>query len=196
MKKTVILTAFVIGIFLSTIPAQAATYTIDRDHSAVTFKIRHLFSNVKGSFNEFAGALDYEPGKPETWKAEAVIQAASIDTNVKARDNHLRNPDFFEVEKYPTITFKSSEVTEATDTTAKLKGLLTIHGVEKEVVLDLTIHGAGKDPWGNLKAGFTAAVVVNRKDFGLNWNKAVEAGQLLVGEEVEITIEIEGTLQP
>ena len=146
MKKTVILTAFVIGIFLSTIPAQAATYTIDRDHSAVTFKIRHLFSNVKGSFNEFAGALDYEPGKPETWKAEAVIQAASIDTNVKARDNHLRNPDFFEVEKYPTITFKSSEVTEATDTTAKLKGLLTIHGVEKEVVLDLTIHGAGKDP--------------------------------------------------
>lgn len=195
MKKTAIFSALALGFFLSTIPAQAATYTIDREHSAVTFKIRHLFSNVKGSFNEFAGTLDYEPGKPETWKAEAVIQAASIDTNVGARDNHLRNPDFFEVEKYPTLVFKSTEVTEATETTAKLKGLLTLHGVEKEVVLDLAIHGAGKDPWGNFKAGFTATTVINRKDFELNWNKAVEAGQLLVGEEVEITIEIEGTIK-
>ena len=172
----------------------AATYKIDPEHSAVEFKIRHLFSNVKGSFNDFQGTIDYEPGKPETWKAEATIQAASIDTNVAPRDKHLKSKDFFDTDQFPAITFKSTGVTDATEDSAKLNGTLTLHGVEKPVVLDIKIHGAGKDPWGNTRAGFTGTTKVNRKDFGLNWNEALETGQVLVGEEVEITLEVEGIL--
>ena len=175
--------------------AWAATYAIDPDHSAVTFKIRHLFSKTAGAFNQFEGSFDYEPGKPETWKAQAVIQAASIDTKVQKRDNHLRSKAFFEVEKYPTLIFNSTGVTDATDQNAKLHGSLTIHGVTKPVVLDLTIHGVGKDPWGNTRAGFTATTQINRKDFGITWNEVAEGGGLLLGDEVEITLEVEGLLK-
>ena len=173
----------------------AATYTIDPDHSAVSFKIRHLFSNVQGTFNQFEGTIDYEPGKPENWKTQAVIQAASIDTRVEPRDKHLRSKDFFEVEAYPTLKFISTKVTGVTPQGAKLHGDLTIHGVTKPVVLDLVIHGVGKDPWGNTRAGFTATTQINRKEFGLTWNKAVETGGFLVGDEVEITLEVEGLLK-
>ena len=173
-------------------PASAATYKVDRDHTTVSFKIRHLFSKVEGVFRDFQGIVEYEPGHPEQWKVTATIQAASIDTRVEQRDSHLRSKDFFDVETYPTIAFKSTGATEATATHAKLNGFLTIHGVEKPVVLELDIHGVGKDPWGNVRAGFTATTTLNRKDFGLAWNKTVETGQLLVGEEVEITLEVEG----
>lgn len=187
---------FTLGSFclltLFVLPVSAATYTIDAEHSSVTFKIRHLFSKTSGQFNQFEGTIDYEPGKPETWKAQAVIQTASIDTNVESRDKHLRSKDFFEVEKFPAITFKSAKVTDATAEGAKLHGDLTMHGVTQPVVMDLAIHGVGKDPWGDTRAGFTAAIKIDRKEFGLTWNKAVEAGGLLVGDEVEITLEIEG----
>lgn len=174
-------------------PVSAATYTIDADHSAVTFKIRHLFSKTTGSFNEFEGTFDYEPGKSETWKTEAMIQAASIDTNVEKRDNHLRSNEFFDVEKYPTITFRSAKVTDAAAESAKLHGDLTIHGVTKPVVLDLAIHGVGDDPWGNTRAGFTATTKIDRKEFGITWNQPV-VGSLMLGDEVEITLEVEGLL--
>ena len=173
-------------------PVWAATYELDADHTTISFKIRHLFSKVQGTFDEFSGTFDYEPGKPQIWKAKAEIQAASINTRVKERDKHLRSKDFFEVDKYPTITFTSTEVTDVTPTSAKVHGLLKIHGVEKPVILDLEIHGVGKDPWGNVRAGFTASTKINRTDFGLTWNKAIEAGQFLVGDEVEILIEVEG----
>ena len=175
--------------------AHAATYTIDRDHSTVGFKIRHLFSNVQGQFNEFSGMIEYEPDKPETWKVEASIQAASIDTNVEKRDAHLRSKDFFDVETHPALTFRSTGVRDATSTTATLDGLLSLHGVERPVTLDVQIHGVGKDPWGNVRAGFTGTTTVNRKDFGLAWNQTLETGQLLVGEEVEIILEVEGIAQ-
>ena len=184
-----------LAFFMSGHGAWAATYALDHDHTSISFKIRHLFSNVRGSFREFEGTVEYEPGKPETWKTNATIQAASIDTQVAARDKHLRSKDFFDVENYPTITFKSTKVADATETGGKLEGLLTIHGVEKPVVLDLEIHGAGKDPWGNVRAGFTATAKINRKDFGLTWNEAVETGQWLVGDEVEISLEVEGILK-
>ncbi len=184
-----------LAVFFPASPAFAATYQIDPDHSTVNFKIRHLLSNVRGSFDQFEGKFDYEPGKPESWSAEATIQATSINTNVKQRDDHLRSGDFFEVAKYPTLTFKSEKVTDATETTAKLHGVLSLHGVEKPVVLDLEIHGVANDPWGNTRAGFTATTKINRKDFGLAWNQALEKGQLLVGEDVEITLEVEGLLQ-
>ena len=185
-----------LGILVFGNTAQAATYKVDPDHSTVSFKIRHLFSNVQGTFNKFEGTIDYEPGKPDTWKTSGTIDAASINTNVEQRDKHLRSTDFFEVEKYPTLVFKSGAVKEATATTAKLEGVLTMHGVEKPVVLNVEIHGVGKDPWGNGRAGFTATTKINRKEFGLNWNEALETGHLLVGEEVLITIEAEGILQP
>jgi len=170
----------------------AASYAIDADHTAVSFKIRHLFSNVQGTFNQFEGSFDYEPGKPEQASVQAVIKAASIDTNVEARDKHLRSADFFDAEKFPEISFKSTKFTEDSPESGKLEGVLTLHGVEKPVTLEVQIHGAGNDPWGNTRSGFTATAKINRKDFGLGWNKALETGQLLVGDEVVITLEVEG----
>ena len=180
------------GMLLVAPQASATTYAIDQAHTTVSFRIRHLFSYVQSTFNEFEGTFEYVPGQPGQWKAQAVIQASSIDTRVEKRDAHLRSKDFFDVERYPTITFTSTGVTDATETTAKLQGLLTIHGVEQPVTLDLAIHGEGKDPWGNVRSGFTATTTLDRKAFGLTWNEALETGQLLVGEEVEITLEVEG----
>lgn len=172
--------------------AWATSYTIDQDHTTVSFKIRHLFSFVQGTFDRFEGQFDYVPDHPEQWKANVTIQAASIDTRVPDRDTHLRSKDFFDVEQHPTITFTSTGVTDVASARAKLHGRLTIHGIEKPVVLDLTIHGEGKDPWGKTRSGFTATTTMNRKDFGIAWNKVVETGPLLVGEEVEVILEVEG----
>lgn len=176
-------------------PAWATTYTVDKTHTTVGFKIRHLFTQVVGGFDDFSGTFVYVPDQPDQWNVDATVQAASINTKTAQRDKHLRSKDFFEVETYPTLTFTSTSVTDATATGAKLHGDLTLHGVTKPVVLDVEIHGVGKDPWGNTRAGFTATTTINRKDFGLTWNKAVEAGQLLVGEEVQITLEVEGLLK-
>ncbi len=173
----------------------AATYALDTDHTTVSFKVRHLLSNVQGNFRKFEGRFVYDPDKPEAWQAEATIQAESVDTNVPERDKDLRSAHFFEVDKYPTLTFKSTGVTDVTPTSAKLHGLLTIHGVEKPVVLDLEILGVAKDPWGNVAAGFTATTKINRKDFGLTWNQALEAGGVLVGDEIVITLEVAGLLK-
>ena len=185
-----------IGWLLIVPSAWATSYAIDPDHTTVSFKIRHIFSRVEGTFNEFQGSFDYVPDHPEQWKASATIQAASIDTRVAKRDDHLRSPDFFDAATFPTITFTSAKVTDVTASSAKLLGLLTMHGVEKPVALDLVVHGEGKDPRGVLRSGFTATTTIHRKDFGLNWNKALESGQLLVGEDVEITLEVEGVAQP
>lgn len=185
----------VLSLFLCAAPAWATTYAIDIDHTTVSFKIRHLFSKVEGTFDGLVGEFTYVPGDPSQWKAGATIQAASINTRVAKRDTHLRSKDFFDVERYPTLTFVSTGVTDVTDTGATLHGLLTIHGVERPVVLDLAIHGEGKDPWGNVRSGFTATTRINRKEFGLTWNETLETGQLLVGEEVEITLEVEGIAQ-
>ena len=182
-----------VGLILCGAPAAGATtYALDSEHTSVGFKIRHLFSNVKGTFNDFEGEFEYVPGQPEQWTATATIQATSIDTNQENRDKHLRSKDFFDVETHPTLSFTSTKAVYADSDTTQLHGLLTIHGVEQPVVFDLEIHGEGSDPWGNLRSGFTATTTVNRKDFGLNWNQALETGQLLVGEEVEITLEVEG----
>jgi len=181
---------------LSMPSAGAATYAIDPDHSTVGFKVRHLFSYVQGKFNQFEGRFTYVPGEPKPWTATATIQAASIDTNVEKRDQHLRSKDFFDAAQYPTIEFVSTEVTDVTPSSAKLHGLLTIHGIQKPVVLDLAIHGEGKDPWGNMRSGFTATTRINRKDFGLTWNQTLETGQLLVGDDVDITLEVEGIVKP
>ncbi len=194
MKRSMIL-AVLLAVLAFPARSWAATYDVDVDHTTVSFKVKHLFSKVQGQFKKFQGTIEYDPAKPESWAAQGEIDAATIDTNVPERDKHLRSADFFETDKYPVITFKTTKVTEATAEAAKLEGLITIHGVEKLIVLDLQIHGVGKDPWGNVRAGFTATTRIDRKDFGLTWNQALEAGGVLVGDEVDITLEIEGLLK-
>ncbi len=170
----------------------AATYQVDKDHTSVTFKIRHLFSNTQGTFKDFEGTMEFDPDKPETWSASGTIKVDSIDTNVPERDKHLKSKDFFDAEKYPVITFKTTKVADATKEGAKVEGLLSMHGVEKPILLDVQVHGVGKDPWGNERAAMTATTKINRKDFGIVYNQVLDKGQLMLGEDVSITIELEG----
>jgi polyisoprenoid-binding protein YceI len=171
----------------------AKTYTVDPDHSAVTFGVRHLFTEVQGRFRQFKGTIVFDPASPETAKVNGAIQAGSVDTDVKQRDDDLRSANFFDVAKTPEIRFESTQVTDVnkTDMTAKVHGNLTMHGVTKPVVLDAKFLGEAKDPWGNNKAGFHAEGKIDRRDWGLTWNKALEAGNVLVGNDVTIRIDAE-----
>ncbi|RMD85203.1 MAG: polyisoprenoid-binding protein [Candidatus Dadabacteria bacterium] len=177
--------------------ASAKTYKVDPDHTTVAFRIRHLFSYVEGRFKQFEGRIEFDPKTPEKTRVQGSILVASIDTGVPERDKHLRSKDFFDVEKYPRITFESTRVSDIDPKAmkAKLHGKLTIHGVTRDVVLDVAFLGEGKDPWGNTKAGFTARGKINRKDFGLGWNEVLETGGLLVGEEVELRVDAEGAAE-
>ncbi len=178
----------------SSAAASATTYKVDRDHTSITFRVRHLFTQVSGRFDRFDGKITFDPAHPDQVKVEGSIDVASINTNVEERDKDLRSKRFFDAETYPKITFVSTGVSDvdATKTHGKLKGQLTIHGVQKPVVLEVSYLGAGKDPWGNQKAGFTATTKINRKDFGLTWNETLESGGVLVGDDVQIDIEAEG----
>jgi polyisoprenoid-binding protein YceI len=173
--------------------SSATTWTIDPDHSNVGFKVRHLMvSNVKGNFEKHTGTVDINDKDISKSKMEVSIDTNSINTNVEKRDVHLRSADFFDVAKYPTMTFVSKKVDKAGKDKLKVTGDLTLHGVTKTVVLD--VEGPSKeskDPWGNIRKGATATTKINRKDFGLVWNKALETGGVAVGEEITITLEIE-----
>lgn len=192
MRVRVIRSLVLIGVLLGPASAWATTYAIDQDHSTVSFKVRHLFSKVEGTFNDVEGRFTYAPGQPADWQASVTIQAASLDTRHDERDQHLRSADFFHVEQFPTLTFRSTQVSDVTPTSAKLHGVLSLHGVERPVVLDIVIHGEGPDPWGKVRSGFTATTTINRKDFGIIWNKVLDNGQFLIGDEVEIIVEVEG----
>ena len=171
--------------------SEAVVYDIDPDHSQVIFKVKHLgISNVTGRFDLFNGSYTFDEQNPENSNVETEIVASSINTNKKKRDDHLKSDEFLDVEKYPSITFKSKEVSGSGDE-LQIVGDLTIHGVTKEVTLDTEYGGSVMDPWGNKRSAFTATTLVNRKDFGMTWNKALEAGGFLVGDEVKITIEVE-----
>lgn len=186
------------AILLAPASSPAITYQVDPDHSNVGFEVRHLFTKVQGRFDRFEGTIQFDPAKPEATVVEGTIEAASINTNVEQRDKHLRSDDFFDVAKFPKITFVSTGTAEidASKKGGKLAGKLTIHGVEKPVTLEVTYLGAAKDPWGNQRAGFSASTTINRKDFGLAWNETLESGGLLVGEEVKIEIDAEGMVPP
>ena len=193
MRKFALIALFLTVFVPFSRPAQAETLTVDAQHTTVGFRIKHLLSYVQGRFNQFEGTIEYQEGKPETWSASGTIQAASIDTNLSQRDTHLKSADFFDVEKFPTISFKTTKATTVDATHAKVDGLITIHGIEKPVTLDVELLGTATDPWGNVATGFTAVTKFNRKDFGLGWNQALEAGGVLVGEEVQITLDIAAT---
>lgn len=173
--------------------AFASTWTIDPDHSNIGFKVRHLMvSNVRGSFDKHSGTVEIDDKDITRSKVNISIDTNSINTNVQKRDEHLRSADFFDVAKYPTMTFVSKKVAKAGKDKLKITGDLTLHGVTKQVVLDVAgPTKESKDPWGNIRKGATATTKINRKDFGLVWNAALETGGVAVGEEITITLEIE-----
>lgn len=192
MKNIIVSISTIIALALPTF-AFATTWTIDPDHSNVGFKVRHLMvSNVKGNFDKHTGTVEINDKDITKSKVEVSIDTNSINTNVQKRDEHLRSADFFDVAKYPTMTFVSKKVAKAGKDKLKVTGDLTLHGITKQVVLD--VEGPtkeSKDPWGNIRKGATATTKINRKDFGLVWNAALETGGVAVGEEIIITLEIE-----
>ena len=192
MRRRIILAA---AVFCLVAPGLllAAPWEFDPAHTGVHFKVRHLMiSSVRGEFEKVSGKIVYDESDVTKSSADIAIETASINTRVAKRDEHLRSPDFLDVAKYPAITFRSKRVEKAGDGTLKMTGDLTIRGVSKEVVL--TVEGPSpeiKDPMGNRRVGGQAATKINRKDFGLVWNKALETGGVVVGDEVEITIDVE-----
>ncbi len=171
--------------------AAANTYTIDPVHSDVSFKVRHLVSKVSGQFTEYDGTIVADFENLDTSSVVFTINAASIDTKNEDRDKHLRSGDFFDVETYPEITFTSSKITRSGADSFAVTGTLTMHGVAKTVTLPVTFLGEVKDPWGNTKAGFETETTIDRKDYGIIWNKALDAGGMILGDEVEITINLQ-----
>ncbi len=172
--------------------AFAAPYEIDPGHSQVGFEVRHMMSKVRGRFKTFKGTLDIDDKALDKSKVNVEIEAATVNTENDARDQHLRSADFFDVEKNPKLTFVSKSVKAVGPGKAQVTGDLTMRGVTKEVKLDVgNLSAEQKDPWGNLRRAAVATTTVNRKDFGLNWNKVLEAGGFLVGDDVTITLEIE-----
>ena len=192
MKRTC---ASIVALIALSIPvlASATTWNIDSDHSNIGFKVRHLMvSNVKGSFEKNSGVVTVNDKDITKSKVEVTIDTASVNTNVAKRDVHLRSADFFDVAKYPTMTFVSKKVAKAGKDKLKVTGDLTLHGVTKQVVLDVEgLSKESKDPWGNTRSGAVASTKINRKDFGLVYNAVLETGGVAVGEEVTISLEIE-----
>jgi polyisoprenoid-binding protein YceI len=192
MKRSIMILFFCLALCTPSI-AMAANYQLDADHSSIQFKIRHLtVSNVTGTFNKFKGSASVEGEDIATLKVEVTIDAASVDTGHEKRDEHLRNADFLDVAKYPTITFVSKKVMKAEPGKLRVTGDLTLHGVTREITVDLegpTLEV--KDPWGNFRRGATGAARIDRRDFGITWNKALDTGGLVVGNEVSIQVDIE-----
>ena len=173
-----------------------ATWQIDPSHSTVEFAVKHLvFTTQKGRFSRVSGALRWDGADFSTASVEAEIDAASVETHDPQRDEHLRSADFFDAERYPTLTFRSTRVVPKGGDRFQLIGDLTIRGVTREVVLEAELGGQGGDPWGNYRAGFSATTAIDRREFGLTWNAALETGGVLVGDQVKINLEIEAIRQ-
>ncbi|MBK8258836.1 MAG: YceI family protein [Polyangiaceae bacterium] len=169
-----------------------ANYSIDTAHSSVGFTVRHMVvAKTRGRFTKFSGTFAFDAENPSKSHVEVNIDAASIDTHEPQRDGHLKSPDFLDADNHKALTFKSKRV-EGSGSDLKVVGDLTIRGTTHEVTLDVEYAGGGRDPWGNEKVGFSAKTTINRKDYGLVWNQALETGGLLVGEKVEIEIDVEG----
>ncbi|MEO8369888.1 MAG: YceI family protein [Candidatus Solibacter sp.] len=172
--------------------SQAINYTIDSSHSTAGFKIRHLMvSNVRGEFSNVTGTVVFDREEPANSKVQASIDASTIHTRDEKRDEHLKSADFLDVEKFPTIDFVSTKITGSGDEW-KVTGDLSLHGVTRQVVLDVEgLTPEAKDPWGGVRSGASASTKINRKDFGLTWNMALETGGVLVAEELTIHLELE-----
>lgn len=172
--------------------ATGTTWAIDATHASVEFAIKHLMiSTVRGRFSDVAGTVQLDEDDLANSAVDVTINVASIDTRQKDRDAHLRSADFFDVERFPVITFKSTRASRDGDGELRVDGDLSIRGVTKPVTLRVTEEGRGRDPWGGERAGFSATTKINRRDFGLTWNQVLETGGIAVGEEVKISIDLE-----
>jgi polyisoprenoid-binding protein YceI len=171
------------------------TYQIDKTHSEVAFRVRHLLTKVRGRFTDFDGSLDYNAAEPEQSAVRFTARTASIDTSEPKRDEHLRSADFFDADVHPQLTFVSRRITRRGEETFDVEGDLSIHGVTRPVVLPVTLLGTARDPWGNDRLGLEAETTINRKDYGLNWNAALETGGFLVGDDVTIHLQIQAVGQ-
>jgi polyisoprenoid-binding protein YceI len=178
---------------LVTPPTAVSTWSLDAAHSVAEFKVKHMMiSNVKGQFTKLTGALHFGEQDVTASTVEASIEAASIHTRDKQRDEHLKSADFFDVEKFPKLSFKSTSIARRSDDELAVTGDLAIHGITRKVVF--TVEGPtpeAKDPWGNKRIGLSATTKINRKDYGLTWNAALETGGILVGDEVTITLDVQ-----
>ena len=175
--------------------AAVETYAVDKVHSQVTFQVRHMLSRTRGRFTDFDGAIHLDREHPESSSVEFRVRAASIDTDNAQRDEHLRSGDFFSAEEYPEVIFRSERVNVVAKDRYEVTGTLSMRGVQKRIVLPVTFLGTATDPWGNVKAGFATEAVLNRKDFGMVWNAALDNGGFLLGDEVTVTIELETARQ-
>ena len=171
--------------------ATADTFVVDRAHSEVGFKVRHFLSRTPGRFNDFTGRIQLDPARPEAGQVEFRVRASSVDTGIEDRDKHLRTADFFDVAKYPEIVFRSETIKKAAKDRYDVTGTLSLRGVDKRITLPVTFLGITKDPWGGERAGFSTAITLDRKEFGMLWNKALDQGGFVLGDEVWITLEIE-----
>ena len=170
----------------------AGTWTIDPVHSTISFTARHMMvAKVRGRFKDFTADI-VTAEDPLQSRVDATVQMASVDTNDESRDNHLRTNDFFDIENYPEMTFRTTSI-EPDGDDYKLNGDLTIRGVTKPVTFDLEVGGVTNDPWGNTRAGFSATTTISRKDFGVEWNAALETGGVVVGDKVNIELDVEAT---
>ncbi len=168
------------------------SWSIDPSHSQIVFKVRHMMiTNVTGLFTKFEGTISFDESNLTGSQIEVNIDPASVNTRDEKRDGHLKSPDFFDVASYPTITFKSTKIASTGGKSGQVTGDLTMHGVTKSVTLDVEFLGVVKSPFGTQNAGFTASTKINRKDWGLGWNVGLEAGGVLVGEDVTVNIEVE-----
>ena len=192
MKPMKTLLAFLIGLLLATAAfAAPETYAIDPTHSSMTFTVRHMvISNVKGRFTDFSGTLIYDEQDITKSSVEIIIKAASINTDVKQRDDHLRSADFFDVAKYPEITFKSTRIEKKGESQVAI-GTLTMHGVSREVAIAFKIGGKAKDGSGATRLGAEAALKINRNDYGISWNMTLDNGGVLVGNDVQLELNVE-----
>ena len=190
MRKSVF-TALAIALPFSALAADS--YTVDPAHTYPHFSVNHLgFSTMQGRFDKTSGKITLDRAA-KNGSVEIAIDSASVSTGLAKRDEHLRSPDFFDAAKYPTITFKSTRVAPAGNDLYNVTGTFTMHGVSKEITLPVRYLGLIKDPWGNQRAGFELATTLNRKDFGIVWNQTLDTGGLMLGEDVDITINLEVT---
>jgi polyisoprenoid-binding protein YceI len=175
----------------TTAPTTTRTFVIDKAHSEVGFRVRHLVTRVRGRFSDFEGAVEYDQADPTRSTVNVSIDASSIDTRDATRDTHLRSADFFSADEHKTLTFASTAIRRTGEDSFDVDGDLTIRGVTRRVTLRAAFLGAAKDPWGNQRIGFEAEVTLNRKDYGLLWNAALETGGFLVGDDVKVSLSIQ-----
>jgi polyisoprenoid-binding protein YceI len=173
----------------------AGTWTVDPAHSSAEFSVKHMgIANVRGKFNEFEGTLEVGEDLASS-RAHGSVKVASIDTNEAQRDGHLRSPDFFDVEQYPEITYESTRVEPLDEESSRVYGNLTMHGITREVRLEVVLQGVDTDPWGNERAGLEAVGMLNRSDFDMKFNQALGSGNVLVGDKVKISLDISAVKQ-